>query len=512
MQPALTFPRTRANTTPVGAFPAGASPYHVLDMCGNVAEWTSTRMPSDTIGNTGFRVIKGASGVNSQRYNFRCAARNFSAHEYRAQSYLGFRCGKDISPLPPLTPIPTARGPHQALYRKERIRVGFQQGQHTGVIHVPYFPDATFLLNIPEVAGSTELGSNRGGPTQWTATADGSCQYTFVLPGKTEYHVKLAPGFDHVDLTIRIRNLTNQTFTGVFTNTCFNPHGAPYFFDPERVRSFGWTDQGATNLFKIPFATRSSPGETLYGSWPVEPRAIAECTPTTASFFVRPLTGQQLGNRTGLGHRAPTGKQRPLHLSPHLARLARHPGRPGARKNGKNLFFERRTEDINGALESRLRKIIRSHHLADRRTYSMHFTTLRRTVALASPMVPLVLESRPLVSADPVKSKKLHPVRLTNRTQVTGWIEHQDDQRVRLRTYQDVAPQVSQSVDWNHWTTGLGGPQNVPEYCVQRAQVPQIASTTSVTHPIKGWRIAARQPSQIDLRTAKPRNNTRESQ
>ena len=269
-------PRTRANTTPVGAFPAGASPYNVLDMCGNVAEWTATRMPPDTIGNTGFWVIKGASGVNSQRYNFRCAARNFSAHEYRAQSYLGFRCVKDIFPRSPLAPIPPAAGPRAALYGKECIRVGFQQGQHTGVIHVPYFPDATFLLNVPEVAGCAELGSNRGGPTQWTAHDDGSCQYTFVLPAKTEYHVKLVPGLDHVDLTIRIRNLTDQSFTKVFTNTCFNSYGAPYFFDPERARSFGWTDQGVTSLLKIPFATRSSPGETLYGSWLVTARATGE--------------------------------------------------------------------------------------------------------------------------------------------------------------------------------------------------------------------------------------------
>jgi len=35
-------PQTRALTAPVGAFPAGASPYGVLDLCGNVAEWTAT--------------------------------------------------------------------------------------------------------------------------------------------------------------------------------------------------------------------------------------------------------------------------------------------------------------------------------------------------------------------------------------------------------------------------------------------------------------------------------------
>ena len=71
---------------------------------------------------------------------------------------------------------------------------------------------------------------------------------------------------------MRIRNLTNTAMTGVFTNTCLNLHHAPYFFDPERTRSFGWTDEGPTSLLKIPFATLSSPGETLYGSWPVAAR------------------------------------------------------------------------------------------------------------------------------------------------------------------------------------------------------------------------------------------------
>ena len=55
-------------------------------------------------------------------------------------------------------------------------------------------------------------------------------------------------------------------------NICFSSYRAPYFFDPERARSFGWTDDGVSSLLKIPCATRSSPGETLYGSWLVTAR------------------------------------------------------------------------------------------------------------------------------------------------------------------------------------------------------------------------------------------------
>jgi formylglycine-generating enzyme required for sulfatase activity len=74
------------DTTPVGAYPAGASPYGVLELAGNVFEWTSTRLPD------GKMVVKGsawddfpgvgrgasfhgrAPGVRHVIVGFRCAA------------------------------------------------------------------------------------------------------------------------------------------------------------------------------------------------------------------------------------------------------------------------------------------------------------------------------------------------------------------------------------------------------------------------------------------------------
>jgi formylglycine-generating enzyme required for sulfatase activity len=74
------------DTTPVGAYPAGASPYGVLDLAGNVFEWTSTRLPDGELAVKGSAwedhagVGRGASfhgrppGARHVIVGFRCAA------------------------------------------------------------------------------------------------------------------------------------------------------------------------------------------------------------------------------------------------------------------------------------------------------------------------------------------------------------------------------------------------------------------------------------------------------
>jgi formylglycine-generating enzyme required for sulfatase activity len=280
----LAWPQTRALTTPVGSFPAGASPFGVMDLCGNVAQWTSTpSQPPYPQLNWAWYVVKGAGGGLGQRYNFRCAARNFSAHTSRWHTWLGFRCAKDAAqgdaaaphPLPPVKPravppVPPVDGPRAEVFGKEPIRLEVQPGYAGVVMRVPYFPQGQFSSFVPEQAGAAGLPFAWGVPHEgirWEKKPDGSCRYVCKFPGKAQMRVTLVPRMDCVDFTIAIRNLTDKPFTEVHSNTCFNVHGSPYFENPERDRSFVWTDAGPTCMLAMPIDPRS--GEPLHNGWSV---------------------------------------------------------------------------------------------------------------------------------------------------------------------------------------------------------------------------------------------------
>ncbi len=99
------------DTTPVGSYPAGASPCGALDMAGNVWEWTGSLWGTDwrkptfgypyvsgdgredlAAGNDVLRVMRGGSWVSEQRF-VRAAHRLRGNPEYR-YDYLGFRCAR----------------------------------------------------------------------------------------------------------------------------------------------------------------------------------------------------------------------------------------------------------------------------------------------------------------------------------------------------------------------------------------------------------------------------------
>jgi|GEM_PF-2140072 len=79
-------------TTAVGTYPAAASPYGVMDMAGNVLEWTtSARRAGERL----FRAVKGSCYKDGSPELARCTSVQYLPPE-SSEPHIGFRCVKDV--------------------------------------------------------------------------------------------------------------------------------------------------------------------------------------------------------------------------------------------------------------------------------------------------------------------------------------------------------------------------------------------------------------------------------
>ena len=243
-------------TYQVGTRPGGASPFGILDMTGNVSQWTDTRVGGEEQPHF---VLKGGSWLHSQRYNHRAAAASATHHSYR-DVYTGFRCaldgdGRPALPKheykPPKYPVPVVNeptvlpNPAPVNVEADETRIGIYTPGHGRIlfIRVPSMFGVAATLTAPEnlFAGDTALLSfNHPLDGRWfsgnepVADAD-KLAYEAELK-RLRFRARFDAGPDTVDFSYTVQNRSKRKIV-LTLESCLKVI-SPMFQDIELVRTF----------------------------------------------------------------------------------------------------------------------------------------------------------------------------------------------------------------------------------------------------------------------------------
>jgi hypothetical protein len=126
------------------------------------------------------------------------------------------------------------------------------------------FPTAVFTYTIPEAIGSTDgsiwCSSKRFNINpNWIRHQDESWSYSWEREGVLGYSVHASTGKDHVDVQIKLRNLSEEAWPESQAFSCYNPRGAPEFADFEGTRTFVLFEKGWIPMTQVERKDHSRP-------------------------------------------------------------------------------------------------------------------------------------------------------------------------------------------------------------------------------------------------------------
>ena len=256
---------------PVGTCDQDISPYGLMDMSGNVTEWTAT----DALNAgqwKGFKMARGGNFTLSQAYNFITTARVAQPPANGHTAYLGFRCAKNViedetTSDASFTPssdsfkrekLPATR---PELYLREPIKIysGGEAIAHreSFSFRVPHLPGDSFSLMLMEGifhhANKEWVNSHNYTYNKEHTVATNRWSEPPKTTGRLEMEVELRGAMDCVTIRIGMKNISNVRRDMDFTlDSCFSSVFAPNFRDHEGSRTFIYTDDGFVPINQVP--------------------------------------------------------------------------------------------------------------------------------------------------------------------------------------------------------------------------------------------------------------------